>query len=74
MTLSDAIEMAEMCALNARATGDPRACGELWKMALEYQKWAAEMGGGRKPDIGPPPPLTRIKADRPVFRATAPRR
>jgi hypothetical protein len=55
MPLSDAIEMVEMCALNARATGDPRTREELWNMAPEYQKSAAEMDGGRMPDIGPPP-------------------
>jgi hypothetical protein len=55
MTLADIIEMAEMCAYNARSTLDPRTSEEVWKMALEYQRMAAELDGGNKPDIGGPP-------------------
>ena len=54
-TYAELVELARMCAFNARATLDPRVAAELWKMALEYQEKAARLDGGRKPDIGPPP-------------------
>jgi hypothetical protein len=45
MTLADIIEMAEMCAFNARSTLNPRTSEEVWKIALEYQRMAAELDG-----------------------------
>jgi hypothetical protein len=55
MTHAELVEMAQLCAFNARATRDERACTELWKMAVEYQEQAAQLDGGRKPFIGAPP-------------------
>ena len=55
MTHAELVDMAKMCAVNARATRDERACTELWRMALEYQQWAAQLDGGRMPFIGEPP-------------------
>ena len=52
---AELIELAQICAFNARAATDQRVAEELWKMALEYQTKAAEMDSGSKPDIGPPP-------------------
>jgi hypothetical protein len=54
-THAHTVQLAQLCALNARNIADSRAAEELWKMALEYQEKAATMNSGRKPEIGPPP-------------------
>ena len=54
-THAEIVELAKLCALNARNASDARVAEELWKMALEYQEKAAKTDGGRKPEIGPPP-------------------
>lgn len=54
-THAELVDLAQMCAFNARDTLDPRIATELWKMALEYQTLAAKTDSGRKPDIGSPP-------------------
>jgi hypothetical protein len=61
MTLADIFEMAAICAFNARAAREPRTSEELWKMALEYQRMAAQLDGGKKPDIGEPPRMLAEK-------------
>ena len=52
-THTEIVELAKLCAFNARSASDSRVAEELWKMALEYQEKAAKTG--HKPDIGPPP-------------------
>jgi hypothetical protein len=52
---AELVDLARMCAFNARGTLDCDAAAELWKMALEYQARAARLDGGKKPDIGWPP-------------------
>jgi hypothetical protein len=41
----DLVELARMCARNARITTSRDVADELWRMAKEYQAQAAEMGG-----------------------------
>ncbi len=53
-TYKEAVELAQVCAPNARAAVTKEAAVELWRMAKEYQYEAAKLNGGRKPDIGPP--------------------
>ncbi len=64
MTYAELVDMAQVCALNARTMRDKDAVMELWTMALEYQQRAARLDGGREPHIGPPPaafdPAARI--------------
>jgi hypothetical protein len=64
MTHAELVDMAQVCALNARNMRDKDAVRELWIMALEYQERAARLDGGRKPYIGTPPaifdPISRI--------------
>jgi hypothetical protein len=64
MTYAELVDMAEMCALNARTMRNKDAVRELWTMALEYQQRAARIDGDREPPIGPPPavfdPAARI--------------
>ena len=55
LTHAEIVELAKLCALNARNASDSRVAEELWKMALEYQEKAAKMDGGQKPEIGIPP-------------------
>ena len=49
----DLVELARMCARNARITTSRDVADELWRMA--YQAQAAEMGDF--PEIGDEPPL-----------------
>jgi hypothetical protein len=51
----DLVELARMCARNARITTTREVADELWRMAKEYQAQAAEMG--YSPEIGDEPPL-----------------
>ena len=51
----DLVELARMCARNARITTTREVADELWRMAKEYQAQAAEMGDF--PEIGDEPPL-----------------
>lgn len=54
-THAEMVELAKLCAYNARAATEPRIAEELWKMAVEYQEKAAKLDSGEKPDIGEPP-------------------
>ena len=53
----DLVELARMCARNARITTSRDVADELWRMAKEYQAQAAEMGDfpeiGANPDLSP---------------------
>ena len=51
----DLVELARMCARNARITTNRDVADELWRMAKEYQAKAAEMGD--YPEIGDEAPL-----------------
>jgi hypothetical protein len=46
----DLVELARMCARNARIMTSRDVADELWRMAKEYQAQAAEMGDF--PEIG----------------------
>jgi hypothetical protein len=48
--------LAQMCALQARASTAKDVARELWNMALEYQKQATNFADGKRPEIGEPPP------------------
>ena len=54
-TYSEALELAIMCARNARLSSSKQVAHELWKMAQEYQFEAAKLDDGRLPDLGTPP-------------------
>ena len=54
-TYSEALELAIMCARNARLTSNRQVARELWKMAQEYRAEVAKLGDGRVPDLGYPP-------------------
>jgi len=58
-TLADFIELAQLCAHNARFTVSREVARTLWQMAMEYQQKAAELDGGKRPDIGSPPASMR---------------
>jgi hypothetical protein len=49
------IELAEICARQARNTVNKDVARELWQMATEYRKKAAELDISQLPDIGSPP-------------------
>ena len=48
-----------MCAYNARTSTSTPVAVELWNMAEEYQRKAAQLGA--LPVIGDPPPTPRDK-------------
>ena len=56
MRYEDMIQLAQICAANARIASTNDVAAVLWKMAREYQERAAELNGGKRPDIGRPPP------------------
>ena len=51
---SSIVELARICASQARFTADSEVARELWRMALEYQYKAAALDHGKLPDIGLP--------------------
>jgi hypothetical protein len=53
-TYKELKELAVMCAYNARTSTSSPVAVELWNMAREYQRKAAQLGP--MPDIGDPPP------------------
>jgi hypothetical protein len=54
-THAELVELAKICAFNARAANEARVALELWRMAREYQEKAAELNSGKLPDIGASP-------------------
>jgi hypothetical protein len=49
-TYSALVELARICASQARFTVDREVARELWRMALEYQYKAAALDNGKLPD------------------------
>jgi hypothetical protein len=54
-TYGESLELAEMCARNARIASDKDVARELWKMAQEYQAEIARLDNGALPELGDPP-------------------
>ena len=54
-TYGEALELATICARNARISSDKDVARELWKMAREYQAEVAKLDNGRLPELGNPP-------------------
>ena len=55
-TYGEALELATICAQNARISSDKNVARELWKMAREYQGEVAKLDNGTLPELGNPPP------------------
>jgi len=55
-TYGEALELAAICARNARISTDKDVARELWKMAKEYQAEVANLDNGKLPELGNPPP------------------
>jgi hypothetical protein len=57
--LGDLVEMARVCASQARLTTSQEVARALWTMASEYHRRAQERASmldvGKVPDIGDPP-------------------
>ena len=51
---TELVNLARLCAINARLVGMTETAAVLWKMACEYQRKAAELHSGRLPDVGVP--------------------
>ena len=49
------VELARLCANQARATSAKDVAATLWRMAQEYQQKAARLDSGMLPDIGEGP-------------------
>jgi hypothetical protein len=50
-TPDDLLELANICARQARAAKSRAAAAELRRMAKEYQKRAAELNSGKLPNL-----------------------
>jgi hypothetical protein len=50
-TYKDMVELAKICARQARAASNPEVAQELQRLAKEYQKKAADLESGVLPDI-----------------------
>jgi hypothetical protein len=51
-TYEDLVELAKICAAQARATRDSEVAAALRRMAKDYQVRAAALDSGELPDIG----------------------
>jgi hypothetical protein len=51
-TYDDLVKLARTCARQAREMTNPSVSTELTRMAKHYQLRAAELDGGKLPDIG----------------------
>lgn len=49
----EAIELAKLCAVNARIAIGKDIAALLWRMALEFQDKAAGLDGGKAIEVGP---------------------
>jgi hypothetical protein len=50
-TYEELIELANLCARNARISSEKEVARELWKMAQEYQAEATKLNNGRLPEF-----------------------
>ena len=50
-TYRDMVELAKICARQARVASNPEVAQELRRLAQEYQKKAADLDGGVLPEI-----------------------
>jgi hypothetical protein len=55
LTYDELVELAKLCAHNARIATSREVVDELWRMAKEYQARAANVDGGTVPEIGDDP-------------------
>jgi hypothetical protein len=55
-TYKEYVDLARTCAQQAWITNDKDTAHQLWEMAIEYQTQAAELDGGKRPELGAPPP------------------
>jgi len=53
------VELARLCANQARAASAKDVAVTLWRMAQEYQGRAARLDDGKLPDIGEKPTFAR---------------
>ena len=62
-TYKELLELAMTCAKQAHITTSKDVAHELWRMAVGYQQQAADLDGGKLPDIGERPAHLRSVAD-----------
>jgi hypothetical protein len=55
MPRTELIELARLCAKQARLTTAKDVATVLWRIAQEYQEKAAKLDRRNLPDLGPPP-------------------
>jgi hypothetical protein len=55
MRYEELVELARLCANNARIASTTDVAAVLWRIAREYQEKAAKLDGDKLPDIGKPP-------------------
>ncbi len=55
LNYDELVELARLCAHNARIATSREVADELWRMAKEYQAQAAKLDGSTVPEIGDDP-------------------
>jgi hypothetical protein len=58
LTYDELVELASLCARNARIATSRDVADELWRMAREYQEQAARLG--EAPELGDKPLLRKL--------------
>jgi len=54
-TYEELVDLAMSCVKQAHITTSKDVAYELWRMAIGYQQQAAQLNGGKLPDIGEKP-------------------
>ena len=70
-TYKELVDLAMTCAKQAHITTSKEVAHELWRMAVGYQQQAAQLKGGKPPDIGEKPPHLRPVADQQLIEVNA---
>ena len=61
LTYDELVDLARLCARNARIATSREVADELWRMAKEYQSQAAKIDGSAVPEIGDAPRDSRAQ-------------
>ena len=70
-TYEELVDLAMTCVKQAHITTSKDVAYELWRMAIRYQQQAADLDGGKLPDIGESPTHLRPVADQQLIDVNA---
>ena len=70
-TYEELVDLAMTCVKQAHITTSKDVAYELWRMAIRYQQQAADLDGGKLPDIGQKPAHLRAVPDQQLIKVNA---